>query len=794
MRSILAVCLVLFPLAASGDPLTPVLRSPPPESVRLLDGPFKDAQDRDAAWLLSLDPDRLAARFRSEAGLTPRAPGYGGWEADTIGGHTMGHYLSACARMYAATGDARFRERVARLVDDLAECQEANTKAGLAGYVAAIPGGKRAFAEVKAGEIRSKGFDLNGIWVPWYTLHKEMAGLRDAHRYCGNAKALEVWRGLADFSYGVVKGLDGAQLNRMLRCEQGGMNEVAADLYAITRDPAHLDLALRFCDKQVLDPLAEGRDILPGLHANTQVPKVIGAARLYELTGEERFLRSAEYFWSFVAKDHSYANGGNSLNEYFGPRRVIAGRLAGNTTETCNTYNMLKLTRHLEGWAGPWGLTPPGSRAGYPKLDLVGYAERALYSHILPSQDPGSAGVLYFTQLRPGSRKDFQSLDTDFTCCVGSGMENHASYGDHIYSLVAAPAEGGLPARTEVHVDLFIASELRLPSMTLRQETRFPDEPATTLRVTGEEPSRVQIRRPAWAKSVRCSLNGGPLRPVEPSGPYFPADLPAGGGAVRIEFDIPVRAEPAPDDPTLVALLYGPVLLAADLGEKEPAPGDMPVIVSAEGAAADAWLARQEGAGLAFRTGPDVRPRSVPVVPFFRIARQHYAVYWRRLTPEGWELEAARLRAAEERRRALEAATVDFVQPGEMQPERDHDFQGDRTNHGEHRGLRWRDAYRGGWFSFRMKGTGDATPLRLVCTYWGDDTGDREFDILVDDVKVATQVLDRNKPGEFFDVAYDLPAEVTKGKGAFRVKFGSTNPKTAGGVFGVRIVRTETRP
>lgn len=786
MRMIGAAAALILSALAWGGPPEPALRPAPASAVRLLDGPFKQAQDRDAEWLLRLDPDRLLARFRKEAGLTPKAEGYGGWEADTIGGHTLGHYLSACAKMYAGTGDERFKARVALLVDELAACQEANGKADLPGYVAAIPGGKRAFAEVKAGDIRSKGFDLNGIWVPWYTLHKEMAGLRDAYELCGNPRALAVWRGLGDFSYDVVKGLTPEQLNKMLRCEHGGMLELAADLHALTRDPNHLDLARRFYDHQVLDPLSQGKDILPGLHANTQVPKLIGSARLFELTGEDAPRRAAEFFWEVVTTRHSYANGGNSLNEYFGPENTIAARLNGNTTETCNTYNMLKLTRLLAGWAGPDGLTPPLGRAGFPKLDLVGYYERALYSHILPSQDPASAAVAYFTPLRPGGRKEFQNPDSDFTCCVGSGMENHASYGDMIYSLAK-----GRDGRDEVLINLFVASELTLPGMTLRQETRFPDEPATTIRVSGEHPARVRVRRPAWAEWMKGSSGGGSASEIQALGPYVPLDLPPSGGVVRLEFGVSLKAAPAPDDPTLVSVAYGPVLMAGVLGEKPPTPGDLPVIVADEHSAATSWFEPVDAKSLRFVSSPAVMPGRLDLVPFFRVGPEHYAVYWRRFSGDQWQKELARLRAEEEKRRALEAVTVDFVQPGEMQPERDHDFQGDRTNHGEHRGLRWRDAYRGGWFSFKMKATSDATPLKLICTYWGDDAGDREFDILVDDVKVATQILNRNKPGEFFDVAYDLPAELTKGKPSLRVKFSSTNPKTAGGVFGMRIVRAE---
>lgn len=786
MRVMLA-SLILPALSVFAQAPTPALRPVPPSAVRLLDGPFKVAQDADVDYLLGLSADRLLARFRADAGLPAVAEGYGGWEADTIGGHTLGHYLSGCAKMYASTGDTRFRDRVAAIVDELAACQAANTAAGVPGYVAAIPNGKKVFAELKAGDIRSKGFDLNGLWVPWYTLHKLMAGLRDAHALCDNARALEVWKGLADFSLSVVGALDDKQLNLMLRCEHGGMNEVAADLYAITRDPKHLDLARRFCDWQVLDPLADGKDILPGLHANTQVPKLIGAARLYELTGEEKLRKAAEFFWTTVSTNHTYANGGNSLNEYFGPAGALAARLQGNTSETCNTYNMLKLTKHLHAWRGP--LIEPPSRTPSDPGDVMAFYERSLYSHILASQDPRSARVLYYTPLRNGGRKDFQRLHDDFTCCVGSGMENHASYGDAIYSLAASA-----DVRTIV-VDLYIPSQLTMPWGTLRQERSVPDSTQTSFTVRSKEPLTLLFRRPWWAASTTIVNNGGAPQQSDQPG-YTRVDLkPRAGeseltGQIDIRFEIKLQAFPAPDDPSVVSLHYGPVLMAAPLGTNEPSPAALPVLVVSGKNDLDApsWFKQKDGE-LAFTSTNAVRPSPVSLVPFYRILDDHYTVYWRRLDESQWQAQLALIRAEEERRRELERMTVDFVQPGEMQPERDHDFQGDRTNQGEHRGLRWRDAYRGGWFSFKMKSDPAAKSLRLVCTYWGSDTGDRDFDILIDDTVIATQKLDRNKPGEFFDVTYDIPAELVKGKADLRVKFRCVPPKTAGGVFGVRVIR-----
>ncbi|MEK6702277.1 MAG: beta-L-arabinofuranosidase domain-containing protein [Planctomycetota bacterium] len=773
----------------AGQPIAPAATAFSPADVRLLaapapfSNPFLTARDAHASYLLEIDSNRLLARFRSEAGLEPKAPGYDGWEKDTIGGHTLGHYLTACAKMYAGTGDDRFKARVDSIVAELAECQRKNTEAGLPGYVAAIPGGKKALAEVAKGDIRSKGFDLNGIWVPWYTLHKEMAGLRDAHAYCESKQALEVWRGLADYSLSIVGSLTPDQLRRMLRCEHGGMNELAADLFALTGEQKYLDLAHRFNDHQVLDPLADQKDILPGLHSNTQIPKVIGAARQYELSGDPRMGDAAKFFWSTMTSHHSYVTGGNSMNEYLGPRDVLAARLEGNTTETCNTYNMLKLSLHVHAWSADSG--------------VMDYYERALYNHILASKDPSGPGVCYFLPLRPGAAKQFQRPFEDFTCCVGSGMENHASYGDAIYSHHDAPDIAGEKA---LLVNLFIASEVDWKSggVRLRQETAFPDEDSTTLRLTCDKPAEfsLKVRCPAWlagAPVIEVNQKAIPVARAK-AGSYATIKRTwATGDVVKIRLPMELRVAPAPDDPDRIAILYGPVVLAGDMGKGETDIATTPHVVMELANVGD-WVKRAPPTSLAFRTSQAVRPADLDLIPLYRVGAQHYTVYWKRLSPAQWTIRQAEIERVEAAKRALAARTVDFFQPGEMQPERDHGFDGVFTNAGEHKGRRWRDADVRGWFAFTMK-VPEGAGATLVCTYWGSDTGGREFDVLVDGAVIATQTLDSNKPDEFFDVEYPLSAQMLAGKKEIRVKLAGKPDKRTGGLFGCRVVRAgEHRP
>ncbi|MCX5690109.1 MAG: glycoside hydrolase family 127 protein [Planctomycetota bacterium] len=739
--------------------------------------PFKTACDAHAQYLLRLDPARLLARFRIDAGLETKVEGYDGWERDTIGGHSLGHYLSACVKMFSGTHDRRFLERVEFIVDELALCQARNGENGFPGYVSAIPGGKKALAEVAAGNIRSKGFDLNGIWVPWYTMHKLMAGLRDASIVCGNQKAREVCRGLGDYSYSIVRSLTDEQLDQMLRCEHGGMNEVATDLWLVTANPDYLDLARRFNDRRVLTPLAEGKDILSGLHANTQIPKIIGAARQYELTGDAALGRAARFFFETVTRHHTYATGGNSMNEYLGPPDVLGARLEGNTTETCNTYNMLKLARHLHDWSGD--------------AAIMDYYERALYNHILASKDPAGDGVCYFTPLRAGSTKPFQRPFDDFTCCVGTGMENHASYAEAIYSGTAPAASSGQsPA---LLVNLFISSRLDWITHDLRliQETGFPDQESTLLRLECRRPVKLalKIRMPGWlAAAPSIEVNGTRIEVDTTKGTYCTIDREwKNGDQVRISLPMQVTAEATPDDPDRVAFLYGPIVLAGVMEQTETDIRRTPHLVC-DAAELTSRITRTDAGRLAFRTNHAAKPADLPLIPLYRIGSERYLVYWKRLSESQWALRQGDIERAEAEQRARIARTVDFFQPGEMQPERDHGFDGVFTNAGEHMGRRWRDAGPRGWVAFNLKVPKEG-PAALVCTYWGSDSGGREFDISIDDVVIATQVLDHSKPNEFFDVEYPIPAAVLTGKNQVRVKLASKPDRMTGGLFGCGILR-----
>ncbi|HEU4390890.1 MAG TPA: glycoside hydrolase family 127 protein, partial [Blastocatellia bacterium] len=455
--------------------------------VRLLDGPFRDAMLRDQKFLLAVDPDRLLHNFRVTAGLPSQVTPYGGWEEPDgeLRGHSMGHYLTACALMYSSTGDERFKTRAVTLVGELGKVQQAMPSQGFnAGFLSAYP--EEFFDRVdKAARV----------WAPYYTLHKIMAGLLDVYLYCEDKEALDVVIRMANWVKFRVDRLSDEQQQRALNTEFGGMEEVLANLYGVTGNAEYLRVSRKFDHKRIFDPLARGEDPLNGVHANTQIPKAIGAARDYELTGERRYHDVASFFWHRVADHRSYVIGGNSDNESFFPPESFSRHLGAASTETCNTYNMLKLTRHLFAWE--------------PSAETMDFYERGLYNHILASQDPATGQMCYYVPLRPGAFKTYSTQDKSFWCCVGTGMENHAKYPDTIY----------FHDDRTLYVNLFIASELnwKEKKLQVRQETRYPEDDKTRLTIKCEKPVRLafRIRYPGWAQNGLLLTVTGKKQPVD---------------------------------------------------------------------------------------------------------------------------------------------------------------------------------------------------------------------------------------------------------------------------------------
>ena len=605
-------------IAPAGAPVTPVV-SPSAQpfalpEVRLLPGPFYDAMVRDQKYLLSLDPDRLLHNFRVNVGIPSSATPYGGWEDPTceLRGHCLGHYLSALSLMYAGTGDPRYRKRADYIVAQLALCQNASPAAGFhPGYLSAFP---ESF--IDRVEQRQR------VWAPWYTLHKVLAGLYDASQLCGNSQALAVAEKMAGWVKFRVDRLTPEQMQASLETEQGGMTEVLANLYAATGNTNDLLTARAFDHQKVIEPLAEQQDRLDRLHANTQIPKIIGAAREYEMTGDARYAEIARFFWDRVALHRSYVIGDHSDREHFFDINHFTNHLSAETCETCNTYNMLKLTRHLFAWS--------------PDAVTMDFYERALYNDILASQDPDTGMFVYLMSLKPGHFKNYSTPEDSFWCCVGTGMENHAKYGDTIF----------FHDNASLYVNLFIASELfwREKNLVVRQDTSFPVQDTTRLSFQCSQPEQLalKIRWPSWAEpALTVRVNGQKQKITGQPGSYITIDRAwQNGDHVDIKLPMKLHTEPLPGTTNIIALLYGPLVLAGDLGTNnlpsqynsdqtasaklsDPA---VPVFASAPEAVLKHVRATREP--LVFQTHDLGRPNDVRLIPFYQASHIRYTVYW----------------------------------------------------------------------------------------------------------------------------------------------------------------------
>ena len=760
----------------------------PLDQVRLLEGPFRHAQDKNIEYLLALQPDRLLAPYLEEAGLEPRAPGYGNWEGSGLDGHIGGHYLSALSLAWAATGRQELRERLDYMLAELKRAQGAHGN----GYLGGVPNGRELWQQVAAGDIRADLFGLNGGWVPWYNLHKIFAGLRDAYLYTGSAQARAMLVTWADWAAAVVAELSDQQLQTMLTTEHGGMNEVFADVAVITGDRRYLALAERFSDQRILDPLLQGQDRLTGLHANTQIPKVVGFERIARAGGDARWREAAEFFWETVVTQRSVAIGGNSVREHFHDKNDFQPMIDDvEGPETCNTYNMLRLTRLLY--------------ADRANLKYADYYERALYNHILASQDPATGGLVYFTPMRPQHYRVYSQAQQAMWCCVGSGIENHVKYGEFIY------ARDG----DTLFVNLYIPSRLRWPEqhLALRQESRFPDQSATRLVFETDSEISLQLRYPSWATSEQAtvSVNGEAQSVTVRPGSYISLQRRwRKGDTVDLQLPMQARLEQLPDGSDYYAILYGPIVLSAPTSPFEDEvldyfaddsrmghiPGGplcplerSPVLVAASTDFLDR-IQRVEGDELRFRASEVVQPeafRDIELIPFFRVHRSRYMVYWPFSTPDRLHARLAASARDEHARLELEQLTIDQVAPGEQQPESDHAFAGSGSEAGVNRGRHWRHASE--WFGYALNDPGnEARFLRI--DYYGADSG-RTFTIEINSVRVAEVSLGGGRGPEFYSVDYPIPEEALRRSegGRQRLRFVAGEGSIAGGIYGVRLLR-----
>ena len=704
MKQLFLFCAAFIALSATAALPTRV-ETFPISSVRLGDSQFLKNQQADIHYLLGLDADRLLAPYLKGAGLAPKAENYTNWENTGLDGHIGGHYLSALSYMYAATGNKEVEARMDYFLSELRRCQEASGD----GYLSGVPNPKQIWGELARGDIRANSFGLNDRWVPLYNIHKIYAGLRDAYLIAGRKEAREMLVKLTDWMIQEVSQLSDEQIQQMLISEQGGLNETFADVYGITGDQKYLRLAHQFSDQRMLQPLLKGEDNLTGKHANTQIPKVIGYKRIADLEGLDDWDRAARFFWDVVIGQRSVSIGGNSLREHFNPTDDFSGLLASEQgPESCNTYNMLRLTKMLYQTSAD--------------KSYIDYYERALYNHILSIFNPVQGGFVYFTPMRSGHYRVYSQPQTSMWCCVGTGIENPARYSEMIYA-----HEG-----SDLLLNLFIPSTLTWNDLTVIQENRFPQEPSTklTLKMKKARQFDLKIRQPRWTENMTASVNGSPVSSKSEGGYMVINRKWQDGDVISIEIPMHLTAETTPDKKAQYSFLYGPIVLAAKTGTDRQdgmyaddsrgghiANGpkipltQMPAIIGSANEILT-HLAPVDGKPLNFKLSGLTIPsfEGMTLQPFYQLYECRYQIYFPLYTQQEWTARQQEMAAEEQARMALEAQTVDKVFCGEQQSESDHFFSGNGSWNGSDEGIHWRRTR--SQFTYKVKADGAKT-LRL---------------------------------------------------------------------------------
>lgn len=759
----------------------------PLNKVVLSESIFSKAMQTDKSYMMSMDADRLLAPYLKEAGLNPKKQNYPNWENTGLDGHIGGHYLSALALMYASTGDQKIKQRLDYMVDELERCQDTSGN----GYLSGVPNGNKIWKEIAEGDIRAATFGLNDRWVPLYNIHKIYAGLRDAYWYTDNAKAKKMLVKLADWMVQEVSQLSDAQIQDMLRSEHGGLNEVFADVYDITKNQKYLTLAKRFSHLAILNPLLIHEDKLTGIHANTQIPKVIGFKRIADLEHNKEWSSAADFFWNNVTQKRSAIIGGNSVSEHFNPTNDFSGMIKSiEGPETCNTYNMLKLTKELF--------------ATNPKSSYLDFYERALYNHILSTQNSEKGGFVYFTPMRPGHYRVYSQPETSFWCCVGSGLENHAKYGEMIYA----------HTDNDLYVNLFIPSVLKWSEKktVLRQENNFPESASTKLifDVVSKSKINLKIRLPDWCdkNQIVILVNGKKSNFIIDSHDYANLDRPwKKGDVVEIKLPTHLSAEQLPDHSDYYAFKYGPIVLAATYGKQNQdglfaddsrgghiADGpqiplnEIPTILGNSDAVL-AHLKPNNANDLSFKLD-GLYPQNkfgdgLELVPFYKIHEERYIIYFPQATEDKIQNIQNQKAKEEEQIRKLERITADKIQLGEQQPESDHFFDSKDSNTGYMEDRHFREAK--SWFSYQMKNK-NKNAKYLYITYF--DTNNRTLNAEINGSKVYSKDFDGKMGISPQFLLIPIP-DSEKNKEILNVRFSSKEKSLTPKIIEIRLLTNE---
>lgn len=743
--------------------------------VSLLEGPFKKAQEVDEKFILNLKVDKLLSRYLSHSALKPKDEVYSSsWETGGAGGHTLGHYLSASSMMYASTGNPKLKEKVDYTVGELAKCQKERE-----GYVGSLLGENSLWRELAAGDVRAEGGRLNGLFVPFYSWHKLWAGLIDAYTYTGNEQARQVVIGLADWLYNRLKNLTDQQWQQIMIAEHGGMLEGISNVYALTGDKKYLEMTNWFYHKELFRPLLALQDSLKWKHANTQLPKVVGLERRFELTGNNDDHKITTFFWETITNHHSYCNGGNSDWEHFGKPDKLGSRLSTQTTESCNTYNMLKLTKKL--------ITVE------PNVAKADYYEKALYNHILASQNPETGGFTYFVPLTSGCKREYQL--TNFTCCTGTGMENHSKYGEAIY--FKSEDEG-------LFINLYIPSILnwKEKGVEIVQEHTYPLNGNIQFKVNASTPKSfpIYLRYPSWAKQGgELYINGNKEKIEAKPGSYIKLVRLWGKDLVEFKLSMPLYLDPLPDMPDRCAIKYGPLLLAACLGKEEVRSSDIPVL-KAKGKPVQQWLKMIDKEIATFKTQNVGFPRDIVFKPFYQVFDERYAVYFDFFTEQSWKENEKKYREELASEELLKSKTVDHLRLGEMQPERDHNFKDKNSFVSTYMGRKYRGTWHNGSFEFNLK-IDPSVDQQLICTFNGNNQSPPQaynrgviqygYELLVDDnLLISLNNIPEMGDDAFFDRKIDIPANIIKGKSTVKIKIRALKDHMVPRIFDCKVIKS----
>lgn len=757
--------------------------------IRLLDSPFYQAQQTDLRYILALVPDRLLAPYLVDAGLTPEDKPYENWENTGLDGHLGGHYLSALSMMYASTGEPELLDRICYMMDWLKKCQDKNGN----GYVGGIPGGQNIWEEIRMGKIDADTFSLNDRWVPLYNIHKLFSGLKDVFQFTKNKTALNVLTGLSDWFCDLFNCLSDEQIQEILKSEHGGLNEIMADLYELTGKGKYLELSIRLSHKEILDPLLESQNRLTGLHGNTQIPKVLGFTKIAQLADMKDWSKVGDFFWNTVVDQWTISIGGNSVREHFHPVDDYSSMVESNQgPETCNTYNMLRLTKMLF--------------LKNPQKKYIEYYERALYNHILSSQHPGEeGGFVYFTPMRPRHYRVYSTAQNCFWCCVGSGLENHSKYGELIYS----------HRGKDLYVNLFIPSVLNWEEEGIRlaQDSNFPfgSDIQFTLETADKSPFLIYLRKPDWVKDqgFEIFVNDQKVEDFREEGFYTGIKRRwKSGDRISLKLTMETTLEYMPDQSPWVSIIHGPLVLAAktDTTDLDGLWADgsrsghiangpfysldkAPVILSEQKNFTNQIIPVPDKP-LSFRFNgilfPEYHNRKIELIPFFQVHEARYMIYWPYTTREGLKTRIAGIKKKEQKKMALEEKTIDQIAPGEQQPETEHNYSGEDTGTGIYNNRHWRESRK--WFRYDLK-DGQKQAGSLLLTYHGLDA-DRTFDINLNGQIIKTVNLTGSKGDIFMDVEYKIPQDIVKNsEGIMKLLFKAHSNSMAGKIFYIRLLK-----